>query len=114
MHQKTMFDHCYCIKTHFVACILLIKCLKTINFCITYNGAQKYEGYLGFKNACSTAKTYLYPRYEVYRGYIVFAISEIMFVCVFVCLPVNFFSVKDFSATTWVRILKIGTKLASD
>ena len=34
--------------------------------------------------------------------------------CNFVCLSVNFFSVKDFSATTWVRILKFGTKLDSD
>ena len=35
----------------------------------------------------------LYPRYEVYRGYIVFAFSVIMFVCLsvclFVCLSVN-------------------------
>ena len=37
-----------------------------------------------------------------------------MFVCLSVCLFVNFFSVKDFSATTWVRILKFGTKLDSD
>ena len=37
-----------------------------------------------------------------------------MFVCVFVCLSVNFFSVKCFIATTWVRILKFGTKLDSD
>ena len=37
-----------------------------------------------------------------------------MFVCLFVCLFVNIFSVKDFSATTWVRILKFGTKLDSD
>ena len=39
--------------------------------------------------------TLLYPRYEVYRGYIVFAFSVIMFVCLsvclFVCLSVNFF-----------------------
>ena len=35
--------------------------------------------------------TYLYPRYEVYRGYIVFAFSVIMFVCLSVCLSVNFF-----------------------
>ena len=35
-------------------------------------------------------------------------------VCWFVCLSVNFFSVKDFSATNWVRILKFGTKLDSD
>ena len=31
-----------------------------------------------------------------------------------VCLSVNFFSVKDFSATTRVRILKLGTSLDSD
>ena len=36
------------------------------------------------------------------------------FVCLLVCLSVNFFSVKDFSATTLVRILKFGTKLDSD
>ena len=30
----------------------------------------------------------LYPRYEVYRGYIVFAFSVIMFVCLFVCFSV--------------------------
>ena len=59
---------------------------------------------------------WLYPRYEVYRVYIVFAFSVIMFVCLLVCLSVCklFFSVKDFSATTWVRILKFGTKLDSD
>ena len=58
----------------------------------------------------------LYPRYEVYRGYIVFAFSVIMFVCLSVCLFVCklFFFVKDFSATTWVRILKFGTRLDSD
>ena len=37
-----------------------------------------------------------------------------LFVCLSICLSVNFFSVKDFSATTWVRILKFGTKLDSD
>ena len=60
--------------------------------------------------------TLLYPRYEVYRGYIVFAFSVIMFVCLSVCLFVCklFFFVKDFSATTWVRILKFGTRLDSD
>ena len=49
-----------------------------------------------------------------YQGGIVFAFSVIMFVCLSVCLSVNFFSAKDFSATTWVRILKFGTKLESD
>ena len=37
--------------------------------------------------------------YEVYRGYIVFVFSVKMFVCVRVCVCVNFFSVKDFSGT---------------
>ena len=32
-----------------------------------------------------------YHMFEVYRGYIVFAFSVIMFVCLFVCLSVNFF-----------------------
>ena len=36
-----------------------------------------------------------------------------MFVCLSVCL-LTFFSFKDFSVTTWVRILKFGTKLDSD
>ena len=50
---------------------------------------------------------FLYPRYEVYRGYIVFAFSVIMFVC-------KLFSGKDFSATTSIRAPKLGTKLDSD
>ena len=42
-------------------------------------------------------------------------ISVIVFVCLSVCLFVcKLFSVKDFSATTRVRILKFGTKLDSD
>ena len=40
---------------------------------------------------CGEDLSWLYPRYEVYRGYIVFAFSVIMFVCLFVCLSVNFF-----------------------
>ena len=36
------------------------------------------------------------PVYEVYRGYIVYAFS----VRILVCLTVNFFSVKVFSGTT--------------
>ena len=34
-----------------------------------------------------------------------------MFVCLSVC---KLFYINDFSATTWVRILKFGTKLDSD
>ena len=62
-----------------------------------------------------SAHVLLYPppstRYKVYRGYIVFAFSVIMFVCLSVC---KHFSVKDFSATTLDKILKFGTKLDSD
>ena len=54
------------------------------------------------------------PVYEVYRGYIVFAFSVRMFVCLSVCLSVNFFSVKDFSETTGLRILKFGTNIRYD
>ena len=49
-----------------------------------------------------------YPRYEVYRGYIVFAFSVIMFVCLsvclFVCLSVNFF----FSSKISQQLLGLG------
>ena len=41
-------------------------------------------------------------------------LSVCLSVCLFVCLSVNFFFVKDFSATTWVRTLKFGTRLDSD
>ena len=34
-----------------------------------------------------------------------------MFVCLSACLSVNFLTVKDFSGTTLLRILKFGTKL---
>ena len=54
-----------------------------------------------------TSQVCLYPQYKVYSGYIVFAFSVIIFVC-------KLISVKDFSTTTWVRILKFGTKLDSD
>ena len=50
------------------------------------------------------------PAYEEYRGYIVFAFSVRMFVC----MSVNFFSVKDFSGTTSLRILKFGTNIRYD
>ena len=55
-------------------------------------------------------RSLLYPRYEVYRGYIVFAFSVIMFVC----LSVNFFFRQRFLSNIWVRILKFNTKLPSD
>ena len=52
-------------------------------------------------NATSHSYLLLYPRYEVYRGYIVFAFSVIMFVCLsvcwFVCLSVNFFFLSKIS-----------------
>ena len=51
------------------------------------------------------------PAYEVYKGYIVFAFSVRMLVCVCVCVSVNFFSVKDISVTTLLRILKFGTNI---
>ena len=62
---------------------------------------------------CSLGLMLIITPYEVYMGYIVFAFSLIMLV-LSVCLSLNFFSVKDFSATTWVRILKFGTKLDSN
>ena len=65
-----------------------------------------------FHSQFAVVQLFLYPWHEVYRGYIVFAFSVIVFVCLSVCKL--FFSVKDFSATIWVKILKFGTKLDSD
>ena len=53
---------------------------------------------------------WLYPRYEVYRGYIVFAFSVIMFVCLCVGLSVC----KLFSSKISQQLLKFSTKLDSD
>ena len=53
-YQKN-YDRYYCIKSFF--------CLKTLEkhfekfILYYYNGAQKHEGFLGFENACSRAKT---------------------------------------------------------
>ena len=56
VYQKTMFDHYCCIKS--------FCCLKTLEnrlekfiFVFTYNGGQKRERFIGFKNTCSRAKT---------------------------------------------------------
>ena len=54
------------------------------------------------------------PVYEVYRGYIVFVFSVTMFVCLWLCLYVNFFFVKGFSGTTAPRILKVRTHTGYD
>ena len=57
----------------------------------------------------------LYPHYEVYITVYSFCLFVTIFVCLSVCLSVcKLFSAKDFSATTWLRILKFGTKLDSD
>ena len=49
------------------------------------------------------------PVYEVYRGYTVFALS----VCLCVCVC-SLFSVKNFSGTTLLRILKFCTSFGYD
>ena len=40
-----------------------------------------------------------------------FVFPVTMFFCVRVCLFVNFFTVNDFSATTWPRILIFGANI---
>ena len=51
------------------------------------------------------ANIFIPPVYKVYRGYF-------LSLCLSLCKL--FFSVKDFSGTTLLRILKFGTKLDSD
>ena len=55
MYQKTMFDRYYCIKS-----FCHLKALENASknsLLYYYNGAQKHEGFVGFENACSGAKT---------------------------------------------------------
>ena len=56
VYQKTMVDHYYCIKS-FCHLKTLKNASKSI-FLYNYNGELKHKGFLGFKNACSRAKTF--------------------------------------------------------
>ena len=47
VHQKTMFDRYYCIKS-FCHLKTLEKALKS-SFLYYYNDAQKHEGFVGFE-----------------------------------------------------------------
>ena len=58
LYQKTMFGRYYCIKSLFHL-KTLEKTLRKVHFLYYYNRAQKYEGLVGFENACSRAKTYV-------------------------------------------------------
>ena len=59
-------------------------CEKTYLWAVRNNKGTDQPAHL-----CSLIRVFvmclLYPRYEVYRGYIVFAFSVIMFVCLLVC-----------------------------
>ena len=57
MHQKTMSDRYFCIKS-FCHMKTLEKRLEKI-ILYYYNGAQKHEGFVGFENTCSRAKSYV-------------------------------------------------------
>ena len=57
MHQKTMFDRYYCLKSFCHSKTLEKRFEKFILH--YYNGAQKHERVVGFENACSRAKTYV-------------------------------------------------------
>ena len=50
------------------------------------NFQEEQRGYLLSLPIALLYCALLYPRYKVYRGYIVFAFSVIMFVCLSVCL----------------------------
>ena len=68
---------------------------------VMYSVVKEHTWYVIVESSCNVAsqrsqKSVLYPRYEVYRGYIVFAFSVIKFVCLFVCLSVNFFFCQRF------------------
>ena len=51
-YQKTMSDHYYCL-------VILSKSALKSSLLYYKNGAQKHEGFVGFKNTCSTARSYV-------------------------------------------------------
>ena len=53
-----MFECNYCIKSFFHS-KTLEKRFENFNFVLLYNGAQNHEGFIGFENTCSWAKTYV-------------------------------------------------------
>ena len=57
VYQKTMFDRYYCIKSFYHLKTLEKRFEKFILY--YYNGVQKHEGFVGFENACSRAKTFV-------------------------------------------------------
>ena len=59
---------------------------------------------LKFGTKLDSDELYCVTKDEVYRGYIVFAFSVIMFVCLSVCLSVNFF----FSSKISQQLLGLG------
>ena len=57
VYQQPMFDRSYCIKSFCHLKTLENSSKSSILY--YYNGAQKHEGFQGFENACSKAKTYV-------------------------------------------------------
>ena len=55
VYQKTMFDPYYVI----LSLENFEKNTTKNSFLYYYNGAQKNEGFIGFENTCSRAKTYI-------------------------------------------------------
>ena len=96
-------------------CILSISFQYIRNTSVLYTGAFDFDRGLPRFNYSNWSSFVLViaERVTVYRVYISFCLF-CNYVCLFVCLFVKKISVKDFSATTWVRILKFGTKLDSD
>ena len=58
VYQKTMFDRYYSIKS-FYHLKTTKKRFEKLIFSITIMACKKHEGFVGFENACSRAKTYV-------------------------------------------------------
>ena len=89
-------------------------CLKRIYFVVTIVFCFPHRS---VSNASVVEEPYVSSTVCVKRNIFIPPVRN--YVCLFVCLCVCFFvcklfSVKDFSATTWLRALKFGTQLDSD
>ena len=88
-------------------------CLKTF-FSVKDFSATTLVRILKFGTKLDSDELYCVKKEQPHIAYQSLLFVHFSFSPMEISVTVNFFSVKDFSATSWVRILKFGTKLDSD
>ena len=83
VYQKTMFDRYYCITS-----FCHLKNTSKSSFLYYYNDAQKHEGFVGFENGFSKAKTYIILTSLNYIHF--FSVDDIIFCDGLECVCVKY------------------------